>query len=154
MSLQLTRLFVLLLLIFIWLPLSQLQHVGSSSLTRDQTQTSCFGSTYSQPLDHQGNPLTLVVKNKQNFPMLSYICLNCKQCVCVCVCVKCSVPCDPMNWSLSGSSVPRILQGEFSKEWVAIPFSRRSSQPRDQPRSPGLQADSLPSEPLVKPNCK
>ena len=32
-------------------------------------------------------------------------------------------------------------------EWVAIPFSRGSFQPRDQPRSSALQADSLPTEP-------
>ena len=32
-----------------------------------------------------------------------------------------------------------------------MPFSRGSSQPRDQPRSPILQADSLLSEPPGKP---
>ena len=31
-------------------------HVGSSSLTRDQTQAPCIGSVESYPLDHQGNP--------------------------------------------------------------------------------------------------
>ena len=36
-------------------------------------------------------------------------------------------------------------------EWVAFPFSRASSQPSDQPRSPALQVDSLPAEPLGKP---
>ena len=34
----------------------QLQHVGSSSLTRDSTRAPCIGSTESQPLDHQGSP--------------------------------------------------------------------------------------------------
>ena len=34
-------------------------------------------------------------------------------------------------------------------EWVATPSSRVSSQPR----SPALQADSLPSEPPGKPEC-
>ena len=33
---------------------SQLQHVGSSSLTRDRTLAPCIGSLESQPLDHQG----------------------------------------------------------------------------------------------------
>ena len=37
-------------------------------------------------------------------------------------------------------------------EWVAFPFSRGSSQPRIEPRSPALQADSLPAEPLGKPS--
>ena len=35
-------------------------------------------------------------------------------------------------------------------EWVAIPFSRRSS-PGIEPRSLTLQEDSLPAEPLGKP---
>ena len=35
---------------------SQLWHVGSSSLTRDQTQPPCIRSAESQPLDHQGIP--------------------------------------------------------------------------------------------------
>ena len=37
---------------------------------------------------------------------------------------------DPMDCSLPGSSVHEILQTGIL-EWVAIPFSRRSSQPRD-----------------------
>ena len=32
-----------------------------------------------------------------------------------------------------------------------MPFSRGSSQPRDQARSPALQADTLQSEPPEKP---
>ena len=40
-----------------------------------------------------------------------------------------------------------ILQARIL-EWVAISFSRGSSQlPRIRPGSPALQADSLPSEP-------
>ena len=35
-------------------------------------------------------------------------------------------------------------------EWIAIPFSRGSSWPGIKPRSPALQADSLPSEPPRK----
>ena len=34
----------------------QLHHVGSSSLTRDQTQSPSICSTESQPLDHHGSP--------------------------------------------------------------------------------------------------
>ena len=64
------------------------------------------------------------------------------------VCVSCSVvsdtlrPCRP-----PGSSVD--FPGK-SIEWVAIPFSRGSCQPRDQTWSPALQADSSPSEPPGK----
>ena len=36
-------------------------------------------------------------------------------------------------------------------EWVAFPFSRGSSQPGIEPRSPALQADSLCAEPQGKP---
>ena len=39
--------------------------------------------------------------------------------------------CDPMDCSLPGSSVHRILQARIM-EWVAIPFSKGSSRPRDQ----------------------
>ena len=38
--------------------------------------------------------------------------------------------CDPMDCSLSGSSVHGILQARIL-EWVAVPFSRGSSQHRD-----------------------
>ena len=38
--------------------------------------------------------------------------------------------CDPMDRSLPGSSVYGILQARLL-EWVAMPFSRGSSQPRD-----------------------
>ena len=38
---------------------------------------------------------------------------------------------DPMDCSLPGSSIHGILQARIL-EWVAIPFSRASSQPRDQ----------------------
>ena len=42
----------------------------------------------------------------------------------------CPTLCDPMDCSLPGSSVNGILQARIL-EWVAIPFSRGSSQPRD-----------------------
>ena len=38
---------------------------------------------------------------------------------------------EPMDYSLPGSSAPGILQARIL-EWIAMPFSRRSSQPRDQ----------------------
>ena len=36
-------------------------------------------------------------------------------------------------------------------EWAAVSFSRGSSQPRDEPGSPALQTDTLPSERPGKP---
>ena len=44
---------------------------------------------------------------------------------------SCLTLCDPKDCSLPGSSVHGILQARIL-EWVAIPFSRGSSQPRDQ----------------------
>ena len=55
---------------------------------------------------------------------------------------SCLTLCDPMDYSLPGFSVNRILQARIL-EWIAIPSSRGTSQPR----SPALQADSLPFEP-------
>ena len=60
---------------------------------------------------------------------------------------------DPMDRSLPGSSVHGIFQARVL-EWVAISFSRGSSQPGIEPRSPALQADTLPSEPPGKSNIK
>ena len=50
---------------------------------------------------------------------------------------SCPTLCDPMDCSPPGSSVHGILQAEIL-DWVAIPFSRRSSQPRDQTRVSGI----------------
>ena len=49
----------------------------------------------------------------------------------VLVAESCPRLCDLMNCSLPGSSVHGILQARIL-EWVAIPFSKRSSQPRDR----------------------
>ena len=46
--------------------------------------------------------------------------------------------------------VQGILQARIL-EWVAFPFSRGSSQPGIEPRSPTLQGDSLPAETQGKP---
>ena len=53
---------------------------------------------------------------------------------------SCPTLCDPMDYT-----VHRVLQARIL-EWVAFPF-RRSFQPR----SPALQADSLPAKSRGKP---
>ena len=53
---------------------------------------------------------------------------------------SCPTLCDPLDYTVHEILQARIL------EWVAIPFSRESSKPR----SPTLQADSLPAEPQGK----
>ena len=42
---------------------------------------------------------------------------------------SCLTLCDPMDCTLTGSSVHGIFQA-IVLEWIAIPFSRGSSQPR------------------------
>ena len=44
---------------------------------------------------------------------------------------SCPTLCDPTDYSLPGSSVHGIFQ-EIVREWIAISFSKGSSQPRDQ----------------------
>ena len=56
-------------------------------------------------------------------------------CVCVLVAQLCLTLCNPMDRSPPGSSVHGILQARIL-EWVAVPFSRGSSQPREQ--TPGF----------------
>ena len=52
--------------------------------------------------------------------------------LCVCsVAQLCLTLCDPMDCGLPGSFVHGILQAR-TLEWVAMPSSRGSSQPRDQ----------------------
>ena len=62
----------------------------------------------------------------------------------------CPTLCDPVDCNLQGSTVHGILQARVL-EWVAIVFSRGLPNPGIEPRSPTLQADSLPAEhPLQK----
>ena len=53
--------------------------------------------------------------------------------------------CDPIDFIVHGILQARIL------EWVAFPFSRNLPNPGIKPRSPALQADSLPAETQGKP---
>ena len=64
---------------------------------------------------------------------------------------SCLTLCDPTDCSPPGSSVHGILKARIL-EWVAIPSSRGSSQPRDRTQVSCI-ADSVLSEPLRKP-CK
>ena len=63
---------------------------------------------------------------------------------------SCPTLCELVDRSPPGSSAHGILQARIL-EWVAIPFSRRSSDLGIKPMSPALQADSLPSEAPGKP---
>ena len=50
----------------------------------------------------------------------------------------CLTLCDPMDYTVHGILWARIV------EWVTFPFSRGSSQPGIEPRSPALQVNSFP----------
>ena len=63
----------------------------------------------------------------------------------------CPTLCDPVDCSPPGSSVHGILQTRIL-EWVAIPFSKGYSQPRDWTQVFRIVGGLfLPSEPLGKP---
>ena len=66
----------------------------------------------------------------------------------VCAQQSCPALWDPMDYSLSGSSVHGIFQARIL-EWLAISFSRDLPSPGMEPKasvSPALQVDSLPPE--------
>ena len=62
----------------------------------------------------------------------------------------CLTFCDPIDETVYGILQARIL------EWLAFPFSRGPSKPRDQIQVSALQVDSLPAEPplLIKIKTK
>ena len=79
-------------------------------------------------------------------PVCAVLCLVIQLCVTLCNLKDCSLP---------GTSVFEDSPGK-NTEWVAMPSSSESSQPRSlqpriEPRSSTLQAASLPSEPSGKP---
>ena len=81
---------------------------GGSSQPRDRTQVSCIASGYFT---------NWILDTSQVICLLSEVAQSCL------------TLCDPMNCSLPGSSVHGILQAVVL-EWIAISFSRGSSQSR------------------------
>ena len=63
----------------------------------------------------------------------------------VTVAQSCPTLCDPMDCIVHGILQARIL------EWVPVPSPGDLPNPGIKPRSPSLQADSLPAEPQGKP---
>ena len=99
----------------------------------------CEPGRWTSPDTETSNALILdflgsrTLRNKLWFFISPSICRF--YCVCVCVLVLRHVwLCHPMGWNLPGFSVLNshvILQARML-EWVAIPFSRGSCQPRDR----------------------
>ena len=58
---------------------------------------------------------------------------------------SCPTLCDPMDYTVHGILQARIL------EWEPFPSPGDLPNPGIEPRSPALQADSLPAKPLGKP---
>ena len=112
-----------------WLFQAHTQHFHCGTLCSQRTPT-CpslqLGSDW-QPCQQVRQLCTKLVQRNRH--MYSDVCA-----VCVCVCVvaqSCPTLCNPMDCSPPGSSVHGILQ-ESLVQWVAIPFSKGSSRPRDQ----------------------
>ena len=108
----------------------------------------------------RGEPGTQVSRCA-GFPLLSYVPEAVVKPVCWCpraavtkrttseseveVAQSCPTLCDPTDYTAHGILQVRIL------EQGAFPFSTDLPNPGIEPRSPALQADSLPAEPQGKP---
>ena len=86
-------------------------------------------------------PLEVRLLTSTSICVCAGVCVRVWVCVCGCACVHVHTPtksvrlcltlCDPMDCSLPGSSVHGVFQARVL-EWVAMPSSRGSSQPRGQ----------------------
>ena len=75
--------------------------------------------------------------------------------ICTVLCLvtqSCPTLCDPMDCSLPGSSVHGDSPGKNTAVGLTCPPPEDLPNPGSEPRSPALQADSLPSEPPGKPS--
>ena len=94
----------------------------------------------------------MLVLNLFFFVLINFYCstvaLQCCASICAVLCLvvqSCLTLCNPMDCSPPGSSVHGIRQAKIL-ERLAMPSSRGLPKPGIKPRSPTLQADSLPSE--------
>ena len=127
-------------------------------------QVPCIGSMESSPPEHQGNPpkisLNPCVPKWCFHPYLITIGkLNSENCyrdrqayirVVVQSLGRVRLFCDPMDYSLPGSSVHGISQARIL-EWAVISSSRASSRPRDQTRVSCIDRRFFTTEPPGKP---
>ena len=80
----------------------------------------------------------------ENIPYIIGLTILCFWKVKVKVAQSCPTLCELTDYTVHGILQARVL------EWVAVSFFRGSSHPGIEPRSPALQAYSLPAEPQVK----
>ena len=121
--------------------------------------TSVHGILQARTLDHAAIPFSMESSQPRDRTWVSYIVVrffiiwaiskapitSLYLKVKVLVAQSCLTLCNSMNCIPLDSSVHGIFQSKIL-EWVAIPFSRGSSQSRGWTWSPALQADSLSSE--------
>ena len=81
------------------------------------------------------NPLQLEYIYIYNVPLFVSL-------VVILVTKLCLILCNPIDYSLPGSSVHGISQAKIL-EWIAFSFLRNFPDPRIEPTSLALQADSL-----------
>ena len=90
---------------------------------------------------------------KQDFEWVMTPLLYCSACACAQLLQSCPTLCSPMDLRLLGSSVHRIFLARIL-EWVAVPFPRGSSQPRDWTCVSWIAGGLFTSEPLGKPHIE
>ena len=76
-----------------------------------------------------------------------------RKCGCCLVTMSCLSLCNPLDYSLPGSSVHGISWTRIL-EWVAILFSRDLPNPGIKPASPPLASGFFTTEPSGKPNTE
>ena len=109
---------------------------------------------YVQRLHRKEDPWLLNSTSSSSRKVMS-VPRNSYTCTCACMHAKSLQSCltlgDPMNCSLPGSFVHGISQAR-TLEWVAISFSRGSSQPRDQIWVSCIVGSFFTTEPPGKPS--
>ena len=130
-----------------------------SSVEKEKKHLLCFDRNCIEPVDyleqydHFNNISSSNSRTQYDCSPVQPVFSFCHQCVIhtprVYGTQSCLTLCDPIHYSLPGSSIHGIFQARIL-QWVAISFSRGSSPPTDRARSLALLADTLPSEPPGK----
>ena len=103
------------------LPLSHQRSLDDSTIKRKSNLLNHWGEPMSLHLFIQhANPFLILEKSSNN--TIIVLCLVAQSCLTLC---------NPTDCSPTGSSIHGILQATIL-EWVAMPSSRGSSQPRDR----------------------
>ena len=102
---------------------------GNSIITAETTLLCNCLATLAPPVSLPQYFISLLLCFKHKIMKHTWCCV--RVCVCVLITQSCLTLWHPMDCSPPDSSVHGILQARIL-EWVAIPFSRRSSWPRNR----------------------